>query len=59
MQGSSATKISGSASVVNIELKRLVARFDIDNTASKSNLTIQKLTLAQGRKVGAFLGNGT
>lgn len=56
MTGEGQTKISGSVSKVDIDLKRIVARFDIDNTASKSNLTIQKLTLAQGRKVGAFWG---
>ena len=47
MTGEGQTKISGSVSKVDIDLKRIVARFDIDNTASKSNLTIQKLTLAQ------------
>ena len=56
MQGSSATKISGSASVVNIELKRLVARFDIDNTALKSRLTINSITVANARSNAPLFG---
>lgn len=50
MTGSGKTKISGSVSKVNIDLRRIVARFDIDNTTSKSNLTIKKVQIAQGRK---------
>ena len=50
MTGQGKTKISGNVSVVNIDLTRVAARFDIDNTTSKSNLTIEKVTLAQGRK---------
>lgn len=50
MTGSGMTKISGSVSKVNIDLKRIMARFDIDNTVTKSNLTITKVTMAQGRK---------
>lgn len=50
MTGQGKTKISGNVSVVNIDLTRVAARFDIDNTTSKSNLTIKKVTLAQGRK---------
>lgn len=50
MTGQGKTKISGNVSKVNIDLTRVVARFDIDNTTSKSNLTIKKVTLAQGRK---------
>lgn len=56
MQGNSATKISGSASVVNIELKRLVARFDIDNTALKSRLTISSVTIANARSNASLFG---
>ena len=56
MQGSSATKISGSASVVNIELKRLVARFDIDNTALKSRLTINSIPVANARSNAPLFG---
>ena len=56
MQGSSATKISGSASVVNIELKRLVARFDIDNIALKSRLTINSITVANARSNAPLFG---
>lgn len=56
MTGEGQTKISGSVSKVNIDLKRIMARFDIDNTTSRSNLTIQKLTLARGRKCGALFG---
>lgn len=52
MTGEGATKISGSVSKVNIDLRRIMARFDIDNTTSRSNLTIQHLTLARGRKCG-------
>lgn len=50
MTGQGKTKISGNVSVVNIDLTRVAARFDIDNTTSKSNLTIKSVTLAQGRK---------
>lgn len=50
MTGQGKTKISGSVSKVDIDLTRIAARFDIDNTTSKSNLTIKKITLAQGRK---------
>lgn len=54
MTGEGSTKISGSVSKVNITLKRIVARFDIDNTSSKSQLTIEKITLAQARKSGSL-----
>lgn len=56
MTGSGSTKISGSVSKVNIDMKRVVARFDIDNTSTKSQLTIEKVTMAQARKSGAFWG---
>ena len=58
MTGQGKTKISGSVSKVDIDLTRIAARFDIDNTTSKSNLTIKKITLAQGRKT-APLWKGT
>ena len=54
MTGSSVTKMLGTVSNVKIELKRVVARFDIDNTARTSNLTIQSIALKQGRKTGHF-----
>lgn len=50
MTGDGQTKISGSVSKVNITLRRAMARFDIDNTTSKSNLTIETITLANARK---------
>lgn len=56
MTGEGETKISGSVSKVKIDLRRIMARFDIDNTTSRSNLTIQKITLAHGRKAGALFG---
>lgn len=56
MQGNGATKISGSTSVVNIELRRLVARFDIDNTALKSRLTINSVTIANARSNASLFG---
>lgn len=56
MTGHGSTKISGSVSKVNIDMKRVVARFDIDNTSTKSQLTIEKISMAQARKSGAFWG---
>ena len=56
MTGQGKTKISGNVSKVNIDLTRVAARFDIDNTTSKSNLTIKKITLAQGRKTAPLWG---
>lgn len=56
MTGQGQTKISGSVSKVIIDLRRVVARFDIDNNTSTSQLTIQKLTMAQGRKTGSLWG---
>lgn len=52
MTGHGSTKISGSVSKVNIDMKRVVARFDIDNTSAKSQLTIEKISMAQARKSG-------
>ena len=59
MTGSGATKMLGTVSNVKIELKRVVARFDIDNTARTSNLTIQSIALKQGRKTGTLWNGGT
>lgn len=56
MTGEGSTKISGTVSKVNIDMKRIVARFDIDNTTSKSQLTIKKITLAQARKNSSLWG---
>lgn len=56
MTGEGQTKISGSVSVVNIDLKRIMARFDIDNTSSRSSLTIKQVTMAHGRVTGALFG---
>lgn len=56
MTGNGKTKISGSVSKVDIILRRLVARFDIDNAASKTNLTITSLTMAHARKTAPLWG---
>ena len=56
MTGAGQTKISGSVSKVKIDMKRVVARFDIDNTSTKSQLTIKTITLAQARKSGSLWG---
>ncbi len=57
MTGEGVTKISGSVSKVNIDLKRIMARFDVENDKMKSNLTIQKITLKRGRSNGALWGS--
>lgn len=54
MSGDGQTKISGSVSKVNITMRRAMARFDIDNTKSKSNLTIQTVTLANARPTSSI-----
>lgn len=59
MSGSNKTKILGTVSKVKIELKRAVARFDIDNTARTSNLTIESIALKQGRKTAPLWPEGT
>lgn len=43
MRGVTTTKISGNYSKVDVEMKRVVARFDIDNDADKTALTIERL----------------
>lgn len=57
MTGENKTKISGSVSKVNIELRRIVARFDIENTGTRSNLTITQITMAHGRKCGGLFAD--
>lgn len=49
MSGSGDTRILGNIATVNIELKRRVARFDVDNDASKTGLIIESITLGNGR----------
>lgn len=56
MTGTGMTKISGSVSKVAITLKRIVARFDIDNTTATSQLTIEKVSLGKGRSNGSLFG---
>lgn len=56
MKGEGKTKISGSVSKVNISLRRAMARFDIDNNTSTSNLTIQTITIANARKNASIWG---
>lgn len=56
MKGEGKTKISGSVSKVNITLRRVMARFDIDNNTSTSNLTIQTITIANARKNASIWG---
>lgn len=58
MTGSNTTKMLGTVSKVKIELKRAVARFDIDNTARSSNLTIESIGLKQGRKTAPLWPTG-
>lgn len=49
MTGSGETRILGNIATVNIELKRRVARFDVDNDASKTGLIIESISLGNGR----------
>ncbi|UVQ44411.1 hypothetical protein NXY11_14470 [Parabacteroides faecis] len=56
MTGTGTTKISGSVSKVAITLKRIVARFDIDNTTATSQLTIEKVSMGKGRSNGSLFG---
>lgn len=56
MQGEGKTKISGSVSKVNITLRRAMARFDIDNNTSTSNLTIKTITITKARKNASIWG---
>ena len=56
MTGMEKTKFSGSVSKVAITLKRVVARFDIDNTTATSRLTITHIALGQGRPNASLFG---
>lgn len=58
MTGQGKTKIVGTVSKLDIDLLRTVARFDIDNTTTTSNLTIRKIAIIHGRKT-APLWNAT
>lgn len=49
MTGSATTKILGNIATVNIELKRRVSRFDIDNESAKTGLIIESVSLGDGR----------
>ena len=49
MSGSGDTRILGNIATVNIELKRRVARFDVDNDASKTGLIIESISMGNGR----------
>lgn len=49
MSGNGETRILGNIATVNIELKRRVARFDVDNDASKTGLIIESVSLGNGR----------
>lgn len=56
MTGEGTTKISGNVSKVDISLKRVMARFDIENKTTSSSLTIETVSLAQGRKSTSLWG---
>ena len=49
MTGSGTTKILGNIATVNIELKRRVSRFDIDNESAKTGLIIESITVGGAR----------
>lgn len=55
MTGEGITKISG-VSKVDINLKRVMSRFDIVNDKAKTNLTIQDIYMVQGRKSAPLWG---
>lgn len=50
MTGEGTTKILGNIATVKVELKRRAARFDIDNDATKTGLTIEDITIGDARK---------
>lgn len=52
MSGVGVTKISGSVSKLTVDLYRIVARFDIDNTTTRSQLTIDSVTFSNARTRG-------
>ena len=55
MTGEGITKISG-VSKVDINLKRVMSRFDIVNDKAKTNLTIHTISMVQGRKNAPLWG---
>lgn len=59
MGGVGETKISGSLSKVEIEMTRAVARFDISNDQTTSRLTIESLSVLNGRKNAPLFAGGT
>lgn len=54
MSGVGTTKISGSVSKLTVDLYRIVSRFDIDNTTTRSQLTIERITFANARSRSAL-----
>lgn len=55
MTGSGTTKILGNIATVNIELKRRVSRFDIDNESAKTGLIIESVALGNGRNQSTIM----
>lgn len=54
MTGIGATKIAGNYSLVKVELTRRVARFDIINDEATSRLTIEDISIKNGRPASAL-----
>lgn len=59
MKGEGKTKISGNYSKVSIELKRVVARFDIENDAAKTALTITKISVMKAHPYATLFDTPT
>lgn len=57
MTGSGTTKILGNIATVNIELKRRVSRFDIDNESAKTGLIIESVSLGNGRNLATVMNS--
>lgn len=57
MTGSGTTKILGNIATVNIELKRRVSRFDIDNESAKTGLIIESVSLGNGRNIATVMNS--
>ena len=55
MTGTGTTKILGNIATVNIELKRRVSRFDIDNESAKTGLIIESVSLGNGRNQSTIM----
>lgn len=53
-----AVHVSGNYGIVPVELKRRVARFDIDNNSSRTKLTIKSI-LIENASASAYLYNGS